>query len=192
MQGARVLRVRFGVCAPGLPFRPTPLSAARLRTTPSAMSGSPDKLDKSTPDEVAGLAAAAAQRLAAGNAAAHSPRWALAVQVWKKLLTAEEFNVLRQKGTERAGTGEYNKSYPAGGVFVCRGCGAPLYKADTKFDSGCGWPACELRGGVGGSAWALVLMPGLGRTAAHTRTHCPQTTTTSRGQWTATRTRASA
>ncbi|KAI3435560.1 hypothetical protein D9Q98_001625 [Chlorella vulgaris] len=61
--------------------------------------------------------------------------------VWKKLLNAEEYNVLREKGTERPGTGEYNKMYPKSGVFVCRGCEAPLYEANTKFDSGCGWPA---------------------------------------------------
>jgi peptide-methionine (R)-S-oxide reductase len=47
--------------------------------------------------------------------------------------------VLRQKGTEAPGSGEYDKFYPSEGVFGCAGCGAPLYKAATKFKSGCGF-----------------------------------------------------
>lgn len=57
------------------------------------------------------------------------------------MLSAEEFHVLRQKGTERPGTGEYDKFYPKAGKFVCRGCGNPLYTHEQKFSSGCGWPA---------------------------------------------------
>ncbi|EGU11270.1 putative Methionine-R-sulfoxide reductase SelR [Rhodotorula toruloides ATCC 204091] len=49
--------------------------------------------------------------------------------------------ILREKGTEMAGTGEYDKHYPGKGVYECAGCGQPLYTADTKFKSGCGWPA---------------------------------------------------
>ena len=48
--------------------------------------------------------------------------------------------MLREKGTERPGTGEYNKHYEKG-VYNCVGCNTPLYTADHKFDSGCGWPA---------------------------------------------------
>jgi len=64
---------------------------------------------------------------------------------WKQRLTAEEYNVLRQKGTERPGTGEYNNfsAGPEGGVFVCRACNAPLYSYESKFNSGCGWPAFD-------------------------------------------------
>ncbi|EOD32405.1 hypothetical protein EMIHUDRAFT_57831, partial [Emiliania huxleyi CCMP1516] len=62
---------------------------------------------------------------------------------WKKQLNAQEYNVLREKGTERAGTGEYDKFYPKAGHFVCRGCGLPLYSAESKFKSGCGWPAFD-------------------------------------------------
>lgn len=53
----------------------------------------------------------------------------------------EQFRILREKGTERAGTGEYDSHYPSQGVYNCAGCDAPLYTADHKFKSGCGWPA---------------------------------------------------
>ncbi|KAM0890203.1 hypothetical protein ACQ4PT_027188 [Festuca glaucescens] len=59
---------------------------------------------------------------------------------WRAVLSPEQFRVLRQKGTELPGTGEYNKFY-GGGDYNCAGCGTPLYKSTTKFDSGCGWPA---------------------------------------------------
>ncbi|KAI8815937.1 peptide-methionine (R)-S-oxide reductase family protein [Fimicolochytrium jonesii] len=59
---------------------------------------------------------------------------------WRAVLNKEQFRVLREKGTEAAGTGEYNK-HKADGVYHCAGCNAALYKSTTKFDSGCGWPA---------------------------------------------------
>lgn len=49
--------------------------------------------------------------------------------------------MLRKAGTEPAGTGKYDKHYPTVGTYNCAGCDTPLYKADTKFKSGCGWPA---------------------------------------------------
>jgi len=60
---------------------------------------------------------------------------------WQAQLNKEQFRILRQKGTEFAGTGKYDKHYPSEGVYTCVGCDAPLYKATHKFDSGCGWPA---------------------------------------------------
>ncbi|KAJ5089897.1 hypothetical protein N7532_008581 [Penicillium argentinense] len=60
---------------------------------------------------------------------------------WRAVLNPEQFRILREKGTERAGTGEYDSHYPSQGVYNCAGCDAPLYKADHKFKSGCGWPA---------------------------------------------------
>ncbi|ORX70103.1 peptide methionine sulfoxide reductase B2, chloroplastic [Linderina pennispora] len=59
---------------------------------------------------------------------------------WQAILSPEQFRVLRQKGTEAPGTGEYNKKFDTG-VYHCGACNAPLYKSATKFDSGCGWPA---------------------------------------------------
>jgi peptide-methionine (R)-S-oxide reductase len=61
-------------------------------------------------------------------------------QEWRAILSPEQFRVLRQKGTEYPNTGIYNK-HSAQGVYTCAGCNTPLYKSDTKFTSGCGWPA---------------------------------------------------
>ncbi|KAL7236150.1 hypothetical protein ACSBR1_019421 [Camellia fascicularis] len=59
---------------------------------------------------------------------------------WRAILSPEQFRILRKKGTEYPGTGEYDKLF-AEGVYTCAGCGTPLYKSTTKFNSGCGWPA---------------------------------------------------
>ena len=60
---------------------------------------------------------------------------------WKAELSAEEYRIARQKGTERAFTGEYWSVTDKHGVYNCRCCGAPLFDARTKFDSGSGWPS---------------------------------------------------
>lgn len=59
---------------------------------------------------------------------------------WKKILTPEQYQVLRGQGTERAFTGKYwdNKK---NGIYVCAGCAHPLFDSTTKFDSGSGWPS---------------------------------------------------
>ncbi|NP_001242255.1 Peptide methionine sulfoxide reductase B2, chloroplastic-like [Glycine max] len=59
---------------------------------------------------------------------------------WRAVLSPEQFRILRQKGTEFPGTGEYDKFFDEG-VYNCAGCGTPLYRSLTKFNSGCGWPA---------------------------------------------------
>ncbi|KAL8137308.1 hypothetical protein V2J09_003309 [Rumex salicifolius] len=59
---------------------------------------------------------------------------------WRAILSPEQFRILRQKGTEYPGTGEYDKFFDEG-VYTCAGCNTPLYKSTTKFNSGCGWPA---------------------------------------------------
>ena len=64
----------------------------------------------------------------------------LSEEQWKEKLTPEEFHILREKGTERPFTGEYDKLYEAG-TYKCAGCGTELFSSSSKYDSGCGWPA---------------------------------------------------
>ncbi len=59
---------------------------------------------------------------------------------WRARLTPEQFRVLRQKGTERAFTGEFCEAH-APGVYLCAGCGLELFHSETKFESGTGWPS---------------------------------------------------
>jgi len=59
---------------------------------------------------------------------------------WRAELDPEQYRVLRQKGTEAPFTGEYDHVFEPG-TYVCAGCGTELFESDTKYDSGCGWPA---------------------------------------------------
>jgi peptide-methionine (R)-S-oxide reductase len=60
---------------------------------------------------------------------------------WQRLLTPEEYGITRQKGTERAFTGEYWRTTGKPGQYRCKCCGASLFDAGTKYDSGSGWPS---------------------------------------------------
>ena len=64
----------------------------------------------------------------------------LAKEEWKKRLPSQVFHVLREEGTERAGTSPLNEEKRPG-IFACAGCGLPLFTSEMKFESGTGWPS---------------------------------------------------
>lgn len=93
------------------------------------------------------LLASAAAAILAGAAAFAGPGrkegglpLELSKDEWKKRLTPEQYKVLREHGTERAWTSPLNDEKRPG-VFVCAGCGQPLFSSEHKFDSGTGWPS---------------------------------------------------
>ena len=61
---------------------------------------------------------------------------------WREQLNANEYKILREKGTEYPFTGIYNNHFD-NGTYVCKGCNALLYKSENKFDSSCGWPSYD-------------------------------------------------
>jgi peptide-methionine (R)-S-oxide reductase len=87
---------------------------------------------------------------------------------WRKALTPEQYKVLRKEGTERAGTSPLNQEKRKG-RYLCAGCGAPLFTADMKFESGTGWPSFyrALPG-------ALETKPDNSLFMARTEYHCAQ------------------
>jgi len=64
----------------------------------------------------------------------------LSDEEWQARLTPEQYRICRREGTERAFTGAYHDCHTPG-VYVCTGCGAPLFNSEAKFDSGTGWPS---------------------------------------------------
>ena len=86
---------------------------------------------------------------------------------WRRLLTPEQFRVLRQHGTEYAWSSPLDKEYGRGSFF-CGGCELPLFASDTKFDSGTGWPSfwAPLEGAVRTSTDRKLFMV---RTEVHCR-----------------------
>ena len=70
---------------------------------------------------------------------------------WREQLTPEQYEIMRNRGTERAFTGKYNGE-KAEGSYVCAGCGAELFSSETKFDSGTGWPSFWKPADAGGVA----------------------------------------
>jgi peptide-methionine (R)-S-oxide reductase len=68
------------------------------------------------------------------------PRLQQTDQEWRAKLTPEQYRILREQGTEAPFSGEYDQTFEPG-TYHCAGCGAELFSSETKYDSGCGWPA---------------------------------------------------
>ena len=90
----------------------------------------------------------------------------LSDEEWRKRLSPEQYYVLREHGTERAGTSPLDREKRKG-TFVCAGCDQPLFTSDTKFDSGTGWPSFfrPIEGAVGTSEDNTLFM-------RRTEVHC--------------------
>ena len=98
-----------------------------------------------------GLAGAtAASRLFAQAQPAPMDKVKLTPAEWRKKLTKDQYYILREEGTEPAGSSPLNKEKRKG-TYVCAGCDLPLFKSDTKFESGTGWPSfyAAIPGSVG-------------------------------------------
>ncbi|MEW5848251.1 MAG: peptide-methionine (R)-S-oxide reductase MsrB [Myxococcota bacterium] len=76
----------------------------------------------------------------ASNGGAATGKVVKSDEEWRKVLTAEQFHVLREKGTERAFTGKYWNNHEKG-IYRCAACGQELFSSEHKFDSGTGWPS---------------------------------------------------
>ncbi|PID68530.1 MAG: peptide-methionine (R)-S-oxide reductase [Flavobacteriia bacterium] len=61
---------------------------------------------------------------------------------WRAILSDEQYRILREKGTEYPGTGDYYMHFEEG-TYVCAGCGTPLFESNHKFESRCGWPSFD-------------------------------------------------
>ncbi|MFO1316492.1 MAG: peptide-methionine (R)-S-oxide reductase MsrB [Burkholderiales bacterium] len=114
----------------------------------------------------AAIAGAATLRAASAQAPA-ADKVVKSAAEWKKALTPEQYNVLREEGTERPFTSPLNNEKRKG-TFVCAGCDLPLFKSDTKYDSGTGWPSfwAPIAGAVATSVDYKLIYP---RTEYHCR-----------------------
>ncbi|MCA8957179.1 MAG: peptide-methionine (R)-S-oxide reductase MsrB [Planctomycetes bacterium] len=87
---------------------------------------------------------------------------------WQRLLTPEQYRVLRQQGTERAFTGEFWNNH-ADGTYLCAGCGEELFRSAAKFDSGTGWPSFTAPAEKGAVETEVDDTHGMVRTEVHCR-----------------------
>ena len=116
-----------------------------------------------------GVAAFVAARFGASSDAAPAGKFEIEKDdaEWRRILNAAQYNVLRQHGTERAGSSPLNKEKRKG-TFACAGCALPLFSSATKFESGTGWPSFwqPLENAVGTSSDTSFFMK---RTEVHCR-----------------------
>jgi peptide-methionine (R)-S-oxide reductase len=89
---------------------------------------------------LAGIFATHRMASAAKDPPARTDKVKLSEDEWRKRLTPEQFAVLRQEATERPGSSPFNGE-KRNGTFVCAGCDLPLFRSDTKYESGTGWPS---------------------------------------------------
>lgn len=82
---------------------------------------------------------------------------------WENILTPEQYQVLRKRGTEAPGSGQYDKHFESG-MYVCAGCGTPLFSSEAKYDSGSGWPAFVAAKEAGAVELRQDLSHGMART----------------------------
>ena len=125
---------------------------------------------KFTAAAAAALAGVASMRLfesSDAEAAANTFEVTRTKEEWRKLLTPEQYRVLRDHGTERAGTSPLDREKRAG-TFACAGCDLPVFSSEQKFDSGTGWPSfwAPLENAVGTSQDRKLFMT---RTEVHCR-----------------------
>ena len=116
---------------------------------------------------IAGIAAFAGLRtMGPARAEDDSFPFELTDAEWRERLTAAEYNVLREHGTERAFTSPLNDEH-RDGTFVCAGCAQPLYASETKYESGTGWPSfyAPIEGAIGTSEDNTLFM-------TRTEVHC--------------------
>jgi len=107
------------------------------------------------------LGLGAAPALAGAAAPANAPQpMRLPPAEWKKRLTPAQYNVLREEGTERAGTSPLNAEKRAG-TYHCAGCDLPLFASDAKYESGTGWPSFHtaLAGAVASKRDFKLILP---------------------------------
>ena len=96
----------------------------------------------------------------ASHALAATDPWKLSEAEWKKRLSQAQFDVLRKEGTERAGSSPFN-SEKRKGSYHCAGCDLPLFSAETKYESGTGWPSFHtpLQGALGTKTDFKMILP---------------------------------
>lgn len=123
------MQVRWILCLPAL------LLAGCMSPQPSSIPIAPVSAETSRKET-----AQKEQKSTMSETAENTEKVVKSEEEWRKELSPEQYNVLREHGTERAFTGKY-WNHKEDGSYVCAGCGQVLFTSTTKFDSGCGWPS---------------------------------------------------